>query len=416
VDYLIPYHSAINYFLGGDFLKEKIGTIYNLTDRTPLISFITIFYGKAFGLNVFIYQMLIVALANLFIISTFKLARLFLNNIKSALIALAFSFSHFFIYTTLFSPGKTICLFFIVAGAYYLLKPKKEYYQAGLLIALGYLFHPYILVYFISFLIYLVGDHLNNKGLKNILRNMTIFILPLLTAFVLWTTFSSFLKQNSSIYLSVFIGQTWSESSKLIAENKQASDLKAFFPRIFTCDFWKNKLLNLVGLFIFLDIGPESRLLDYFKSTIFGALGLFTPILFFIKPIYLLLTKNVIKINKQIRILFIYFIISPILLSVFYQGFYIRMGLMWYALGILPFYWIIFSSFYNNLTLMFFILLALVEGFFILFIYDITEYNRIAISYFGSGNLLFKLGFICFYLIIINLLFFILIKRLSTNK
>lgn len=402
-DFLIPFQSAINYQKGGEALQEKVGGIYNITDRTPLMSFIYMVYGKAFGLNEFTYQMVVAFLGSLFIIAAYSLSSLFLDKFQSYLISLLLGLSQFFIFTTLFGPAKTVTLFFILSSIYYLLKANPNYFLSGIFIAIAYLFHPFALVYFISFFLFIVLKLFKNMENKtNLIKTITYFSVPLVIALVLWTAFSFYLGQNSSIYSSVITEDTWKNASENIRMNKSSYAISVFLEK----NYWVNKFYNSLSLFVFsFNKYPEPMLFDYFKTTIPGATGLITFVFLAVGAIGRIYKKE--KANKDIFKIAAFFIFLPMFLSVMYQGFFLRMGLLWYTLGVIPFIMIILGMLYKNKRLFGAIIcLALSENFYLFFVYDKINYGRIT-DFFGDEGIFLWL----IYIFLISI-YFIFIKSI----
>ncbi len=348
-DFLIPYQSALFFDQGGKALEEKVGIIYQLTDRTPLISYVWLFFGKTFGMNFFTFQMFIVMMASLLVFSVFELARIFLGAGKSYAVALLVVFSNFFMFTTLFGPAKTITLFFILGAAYYLTKKEANYHKAGAWMALSYLSHPFALVYYFSFLIYIaLKNYLSKVTVKQIILQILAFSYLLVIIFVGWSIFSRTIGEGNNVYGAVIFGESWSEAGENIQSGEEPG-----LSVLATGDYWRNKGLNTLGLFIFSSKWyPEIRLFDFSKTTIPGALGVFLSVALIISLIIGVIRKFKNK-TKNIPATFrieywLSFILLPIVIAVIYQGFYLRMGLMWYVLGVLPFILIFIASFFEK--------------------------------------------------------------------
>lgn len=402
-DFLIPYESALNFTRGGDVLKQKIGGIYNITDRTPFISFLYANYGKLFGFNVFTYQMFIVMISSLFIIGIFYLGRLFMDDSRSYLLAVFASFSHFFIPVALFGPAKTATLFFIIAAAVFLLKKDINFGLAGISIAIAYLFHPFALVYFLSFAVFafiLIYDK-NNK--KKLIKPLVYFCLPIVVCFSVWTGYSKYIGNNNLIYTSVSTGETWAEASRNIMQNKYEADEMSLLNK----NFWMNKLYNGIGLFNFsFDGYPESRQLDYFRSTIPGSVGIFFTILLVVGFVYFVRRKTRAEIIKLTRLSFC-FVVLPIFFTLMYLGFFVRLGIMWYVLGIIPFLYLSLGIFYSYKWLSIFGFFIISESFYLLVVYDRMNYDRFI--YFFSGE---KVAILFTYGCIVGL-YLIFVKKIS---
>lgn len=409
-DFIIPYQSAINFKKGGTALKEKIGVIYNLTDRTPLLPFLFINYGITFGFNFFVYQMFVVMISGLFTISIYYVARLFLNQYKSILLTSFLAFSHFFFFVTLFGPAKTATLFFIFASAYYLLKKPQQYLVAGIFMAAAYLCHPFSLIYFISYSFFIfIG--LFRCRITHAMKPLIYFITPTLVIFFLWTIFSSMVGNHNNVYTSVIAGKNWSSASEMIRSGESPSISSSFTER----NFWINKLYNAMGLFVFsYDHYPEGRLFNYFKTTIPGVIGITASIFLFFGLLISLFMKKEHEASIPWRQLIIYFVVFPTILALFYQGFFLRMGLMWYILGTIPFILIFLGMFYGQKILSGIIGIALTESFYLFLIHDKIEQKRIIDFFHGE-----KVAFLFIYamLIVLYAIFItILNKRYGNHR
>ncbi|MFC1644688.1 hypothetical protein ACFL08_01520 [Patescibacteria group bacterium] len=409
-DFLIPYQSALNYHEGGEALSEKIGGIYDITDRTPLISYFFLSYGKIFGTHPFVYQMFIAMLANLFIFGFLQISNLFFSKTKGYLIAIVFAFSNFFIFTTLFGPAKTATLFFILASAFYLLKEKKSYLMSGIFMAIAYLVHPFTLVYFLSFGALVFWESVSEffkKDKKRLVKELATFALPVVIAFVLWSGYSAYLGDHGSIYSSVISGDTWANASKGIDEDKSGVSAGLVFEKY----FWVNKFYNGLGLFCFSCDGfPEKRQLDFFRATIPGAIGIITSILIILGLVKCSFGKVSKGLDKAIlKKIFIFFIISPIIFTLLYQGFFVRLGIMWYVLGIIPFIFMMLLLFHKEWILRVATLLILIENFYLIFIYDKINNERVSFFFSEERGSLF---FVC--LVVVSI--YLILNKIISNE
>lgn len=402
-DFLIPYQSALNFQAGGSALNKKIGAIYNITDRTPAISFVYLLFGKTFGLNLFSYQIFIIVLSSLFLLPFYYLARQFLDNFKSGVLVFMAGLSNFFIFTTLFGPAKTATLFFILASAYYLLRKNISTGLAGICLGLAYFFHPFALIYFISFSCYIILQNWKFDRIK-LIKTLIIFSLPLLIIVSGWTIYSHLIGNENRVYSSVVSGDSWDNSSVKIGGGSGKSSPSVFL----TGEYWANKGLNALGLFTnTCKCFPEEKLFDFFKLTIPGSVGLVGSVAL---GLGLLRRRKTILEIKQSKILFGTFILAPLILILLYQGFFIRMGLMWYAIPIIPFILIFLASFYNRAAMVIIGLLSVSESLYLFLIYDKTRYHEVS-EFFGGGGV-----FVFLVYLVVLALYLILIRVLINEK
>lgn len=377
-DFIIPFQSAINYMKGGSALYEKIGTIYNITDRTPLISLLLIPFLKLFGTNMFIYQMFTVTTGNLFIIAFYYVARNYVDNVKSAAIALVLSFSHFFVFVTLYWPQKTIALFFIFSSLYYLVKHKPDRLLAGIHMLIAFLLHMFVVVYYIPFSFFvLTKEYSVSHSLKKAIKPFLIYLIPTIIGFAIWTFFSFSIGQNQGIIWHIITERSWSKSAESIDKSSGIAPLT--LSKI-TLDkqFWQDKFFNFTDLFVYRNhINRPTRIFNFYKSTIPGALGLIATLSFLLATIKLVFFDR--KSLKKYLVNSFYFIVFPTFLTIMLHGFYIRTGVISYLLGIMPLLLLFVSKLFKTKYFVIMSLLFIGENLYLYFIQDNLVNTRLSL-------------------------------------
>jgi len=340
-DYILAYNSAQRYASGDmTYFKSKLLHIYNVTDRTPFFYFIFIPILKVFDWSIFSYQILVGTMSYLFLIPLYYLARMYLSSILLASAVTAFgAFSHFFLFTTIFGPNKTLALFFILSALYYFLmnldnptKNTKYLPVAGLMFAYAYFSHQFSLLYLIGCVLLILAITNRHFFSASNIGRVLLITYPTAIAVTIWLIFTASVNINNQIYTNVVFSHDWAVSGRNIANNK-APTLGTMADVVISRNYWNDKLYNFLGYFIF-NPKPktESRLFDYSKITLIGSLGWILSVSLVVGT-----SRGFCKNNKNLLLLSLIILILPVL----YNGFYIRMGLMWYALGIVPILYIL---------------------------------------------------------------------------
>lgn len=400
VDFLIPYQSAVNFVRGGSALQEKIGTIYHITDRTPLQSLFIIAYGKLFGMNIFTYQMFIVVSCSLFIIALFYLSHNFVNAEKSYLISTMVMFSHFFIFITFYGPAKTATLLFLLLSYYYLLKKEPDLLLGGMAMALAYFSHPVALVYFMVIVLYLLIHYLKRGKIISTLVQITLFCGPTIILYILWSYFSQSLNQHNNVFWSLMTKPTWQEAAQNISETQHPST--SILSRILIKNFWRDKLYNLTGLLIFYtpkEYLKTIRIRDFFRTTVPGSIGLVGSFLLLRSLVLLFFKKHQSEFFERFKKEIIpFFVILPILLVILYVGYYERAGLMEFVIAIIPFLFILIAHQTSLRHFYWLVFLFISESFYLFVINDTTALSRFVL-FFGSSKfyLWFLYGIVLFF-------------------
>jgi len=339
-DYLLPINAATRYVSADiSIFKSKILHIYNVTDRTPLISFVLLPLFTLFGWNFFVYQTLMVVLCNLFLIPVFYFFREFLDTFKSFWAVLFLAFSHFFVFTNTFCPSKTIALFFIFSGFSFFIRYtastlERDLLLASLMFCLSYLTHQFSLLYFVILLC---------LGFFQVLRRgfnfkyacivACILLLPVCVCVFAWRIYSAQFGLVNEVYSNIMFKTEWKSAGPSIGAGERPSSYE-ISTVVLSKEFWAHKYYNFLGYFSFNPKkGVESRLFDFNKITLLGAIGSLVSY-FLILGIF----PPVLLRNKTL----LFILGAMLLLPVLYNGFYIRMGLMWYALGAIPIIYILF--------------------------------------------------------------------------
>lgn len=329
-DYIISLNSAGRYLADKEALKEKILDIYNVTDRTPLFYFVLLFLLKTFGWNFFNFQMISLVFSVLYLAPTYLLAREYLKRPAATCCCLVLAFSQAFLFISIYQPSKMITLFFIIFAIWLIkrLWQKNIYLAAGLsslLFSQAYFSHQYSLIYFGTGLItvlFLIAKRFKKKNLAAIVFYLTPFLLTIF----LWARFVNLVGTPNLITQNMMFRNTWEEAGTAIKLNQKVTIFQAInFVR--SQDFWQNKYNNILGLFIFNPVPGIIRLFNFNDITLPGVFG-------WILSFFLIWAFLKIRV-ASFKIIFFFLILIP-LATVFYHGFYIRIGLILYLVGIIP--------------------------------------------------------------------------------
>lgn len=371
-DYILPFNSVGRYLMGKKGLSDKILHIYNVTDRTPFFNLALTPLLKIFDGSFFAYQMISVVFSILYIAPAYLIARKYLTRLTATLCCLALSFSQFFLLISTFGQTKTITLFFVLTAIWLMINfSKKNIYLSALISSLffaeAYFCHQFSLIYYLAgFLVFLIlifsnfknKDWKIKKDFKKVFLIIALYLTPVLFTYFFWNKFAnSVIGTPNLIYQNILFRNTWGEAGPSIKSN-QAIDLNQATNFISSKDFWPNKFDNFLGFFVFNPRPGISRLFTFDEITLFGALGALLSYFFVLALFKLPFFK--------LKIIFCFLFLVP-LLTVLYHGFYIRMGLMWYALGIVPLMTIIAYFFVEkvlktNKLMIWFTVLVIIEN------------------------------------------------------
>jgi hypothetical protein len=119
--------------------------------------------------------------------------------------------SPYFLFQTIFTWPKGLAAFFILL-AFTILEKKKAIFFVGLILGLAYLSHPYAIVFFFAYILYLGYSFIRFWKISRDYRSVILFVLGFSIVIMPWIYWSKFFLELPSDLISqnlIIPGQTW---------------------------------------------------------------------------------------------------------------------------------------------------------------------------------------------------------------
>ncbi len=326
-DFLLPYGVAkiwkYNIPKAGS-LAKNIMSDYRLSDRTPLLALYTIPFLNLFGDRLFIFEMISISLAPLFLISTWLLLKEVFGRKIAYLASIFLVFNHWLLFANHFGQVRMLALFFITLFLYFVIRLYKSESNAAMFLAslaagMAFLAHPFAIIYIFSAAIFQAIWYIKRKRKKLYLSLIRTYGLPLL-CFALWVLWAR-LEPGNSLLISSATSGTWQNTYKTMVSIQAPR-----FDNVRT--LISSKLDNLLGIFLTDPRAGVVRSYGFLRTTFPSAVGLTLIPLVILSTVF----------QKIIFKKYIYlYSLCVVFFSVFaFLGFYATLGLNWYHLGLIP--------------------------------------------------------------------------------
>lgn len=331
-DYVIPYLTINGYANGAQTINEKLVNTYNVTDRTPFLSFAVMPILLITDWNMFMFEQGAGFFSSLYLLPLFLVTSAALGKKTALPITLFAAIAHFYLLTSIYAEAKMLAIYFILTALLFVFKPLtyKHVFLASFGLVLAYFTHQFSLMYFFTFGAILALRLVTAKyKFSELIKYGMLLVIPLFIASTLWTSFSKSLGHQNAIVKNVMFENDWREASVNLSKNEAPSS----FEIISRKEYWVNKKLNLLNFFV---LNPnkgedQGNILDYHRTTLIGQttksfliISLVAVILFFAK-------KRRLDDDRAKMMYIALIVFLPILLAVLYAGPYIRVGLWVYA-------------------------------------------------------------------------------------